>query len=72
MLSFDLGLIYHFTLLSALLISSKRRHICEISGFPCDVVETIALLGCYAAWFGIWLPMFRNTYRTHLQSSNGQ
>jgi hypothetical protein len=29
-----------------------------ISGFRSEVVETFALLGCYAAHVGNWLPKF--------------
>ena len=34
--------------------------ICEISGFRRGVVEVFALLRCYAAWVGSWLPTFRD------------
>jgi hypothetical protein len=34
--------------------------LCEVAGFRRRVVETFAVLGCYAAYVGSWLPTFRS------------
>ena len=50
--------------------SNKTELSHEISGIRRSIVEAFALLGCYAAYVGSWLPYFGLTYRLHLQGSS--
>jgi hypothetical protein len=39
----------------------EEKIFCEMSVFRRGVVEAFALLGCYAAYVGSYLPEFRNS-----------
>jgi hypothetical protein len=47
----------------------NRYDVCEISGSRRGVGEVFAILGCYAAYVGSCLPMFR--YSVTTQKSQG-
>jgi len=48
----------------------KTEVLFAISTFRQDVIENCALLSCYTAIGGNFLPNFRDNYRTHFKGSN--
>jgi len=44
----------------------RVKRLCMISGFHRSVNAMFGVLGCYEVYIGIYVPKFRETYRSHL------
>jgi len=61
---------FHLDELQYTPVEGQYWNLCGISGFCHEVDENCALLGCYAASCGNFLPTFRDYYRSYLQGSH--